>query len=87
MRIGGIRTGPGTFGTRFAATVVWEDSHRPPVEIWWDLDEDLAADAFPDPNAFVAAAFVPALRHGERRIAVEGAVCPLLAAGLEAVGE
>ncbi|HKB70685.1 MAG TPA: hypothetical protein VKH46_07560 [Thermoanaerobaculia bacterium] len=86
MRIGGIRTGPGTFGTRFAATVVWEDSHRPPVEIWWDLDEDLAADAFPDPNAFVAAAFVPALRHGERRIAVEGAVCPLLAAGLEAVG-
>ena len=86
MRIGGIRTGPGTFGTRFAATVVWEDTNRPPVEIWWDVDEDLAGEARPDPNAFVAAAFVPALRHRERRIAVEGAVCPLLAAGLETVG-
>lgn len=86
MRIGGFRKGPGTFGTRFAATVVWEDSDRPPVEIWWDFDEELAEDACPDPNAFVAAAFVPALRHSERRIAVDGAVCPMLAAGLEVVG-
>ncbi len=85
MRIGKVRTGAGTFGTRFAATVAWEDSDRPPVEIWWDFDEELAADAFPDPNAFLAAAFVPALRHRERRIAIEGEVCPVLAAGLESV--
>ncbi len=86
MRIGEFRKGPGTFGTRFSATVAWEDSNRPDVEIWWDIDEDLAADACPDPNAFAAAAFVPALRHRERRIAVDGAVCPVLAAGLEIVG-
>lgn len=86
MRIGAIRTGPGTFGTRFAADVSWEDSARTPVEIWWDFDETLAGDARADPNAFVAAVFGPALRHGERRIAVEGAVCPVLGAGLAAAG-
>ena len=86
MRIGAVRTGTGTFGTRFAATVAWEDSDRPPVEIWWDLDDELASEGRPDPNAFVAAAFLPALHHRERRIAVEGSVCPLLAAGLETVG-
>ncbi|HET9470920.1 MAG TPA: hypothetical protein VFO24_07420, partial [Usitatibacter sp.] len=86
MKIVGIRTQAGTFGSRFAAEVVWEDSDRPSVEIWWDLDEALARDAFPDPNAFLAAAFGPALRHGERRIAIEGALCPVLGAGLRAVG-
>jgi hypothetical protein len=86
VKITGIRTQPGTFGPRYAADVVWEDSARPPVEIWWDLDDDLARDALPDPNAFLAAAFVPALRHGERRIAIPGALCPVLGAGLRAVG-
>ena len=86
MRIGGFRAGPGTFGKRFSGTVTWEDSERPPVEIWWDIDDDLANDAAPDPNAFLAAAYVPARRHGERRIAVEGTVCPVLADGLGTIG-
>ena len=87
MKISGIRTGPGSFGTRFAATVFWEDSARPPVEIWWDVGEELEVDARPEPNAFLTAAFVPALRHGERRIAIEGAVCPLLGRGLQGIGQ
>jgi hypothetical protein len=85
VKIAGIRTGPGTFGTRFAASVTWEDSPRLPVEIWWDVDGELAADARPDPNAFLTAAWAPAVRHGERRIAIEGPACPVLAAGLDAV--
>ena len=85
MKITGIRAGAGTFGSRLAATVAWEDSPRLPVEIWWDVDGELAAAARPDPNAFLTAAWAPALRHGERRIAIEGAVCPMLAAGLDAI--
>jgi len=77
--------GRGTFGPRFSATVEWEDSERRPAEIWWDLDEELATDARPEPNAFLAAVYVPALRHGERRIAVEGAACPVLGEGLGAI--
>jgi len=87
MKITGIRTEAGSFGTRFAATVAWEDSARPPVEIWWDIPDELAADARPDPNAFLAAAFVPAFRHGEGRIAIEGTVCPLLGRGLHGIAQ
>jgi len=54
--------------------------------VWWDVGGDVAESARPDPNAFLAAAFVPALRHGERRVAVDGAACPILGAGLRAIG-
>jgi hypothetical protein len=85
VKIDEIRRETGAFGVRVAGTVRWEDCDRRPAEIWWDVDGDLASDARPDANAFVVAALAPALRHGERRIAVAGAVCPLLGDGLRAI--
>jgi hypothetical protein len=85
VKIGEIRREKGAFGVRVAGTVRWEDSDRAPAEIWWDVDGELGADVRPDANAFLVAALAPALRHGERRIAVAGAVCPLLGTGLRAI--
>jgi len=85
VRITDLRRENGAFGARLAATVRWEDSERSPVDAWWDVGDDVAESARPDPNAFLAAAFVPALRHGERRVAVEGAACPLLGTGLRTI--
>jgi len=85
MRITDLRLDNGSFGARLAARVRWEDSARPPVDIWWDVEGEVADSARPDPNAFLAAAFVPAIRHGERRVAVDGAACPVLGAGLRAI--
>lgn len=86
MRITDLRREDGSFGARLAATIRWEDSDRLPVDAWWDVGGDVAESARPDPNAFLAAAFVPALRHGERRVFVDGAACPLLGSGLRAIG-
>jgi hypothetical protein len=86
MRISDLRREKGAFGVRLAATCRWEDSDRHPVDLWWDVEGDLGESARPEPDAFLAAAFVPALRHGERRITVEGAVCPLLGTGLRVIG-
>jgi hypothetical protein len=41
-------------------------------------------DASIDGNAFLAGAAITAFRHGERRIAVEGTICPLLRDGIAA---
>lgn len=86
MRISGLRREEGSFGLRLAATVAWESAARPPIDVWWDIDGELSSAAEPDPNAFLAAAYLPAVRHREARIAVEGAVCPLLSAGLHGIG-
>jgi hypothetical protein len=86
MRITDLRREKGSFGLRLAATIHWEESARPPLDAWWDVDGELGESARPESNAFLAAAFVPALRHGERRIAVEGSVCPLLGTGLRGIG-
>ncbi len=85
MRIGAFQTEPiEGGGVRFCASAVWEDSARPTCEIRFEIGSELAGDARLDPNAFLVAAFVPALKHGERRIAVDGAVCPVLGRGLAA---
>jgi hypothetical protein len=85
MRITDLRREKGSFGARLAGTVRWEDSKRTPVELWWDVDGELAESARPEPNAFLAATFVPAIRHGEHRVAIDGAVCPILGAGLRGI--
>ncbi len=65
-----------------AADVVWEDADRPSRTVWFETDESLAGALTPSPDAFVTGCIVPAVRHGERRIRVEGAVCPELREGL-----
>jgi hypothetical protein len=67
---------------RVAASVVWEDTPRAPLRVFFEAPEPFGADLAPDPHAFVLAAAIPALRAGEARIRVEGALCPRLRAGL-----
>jgi hypothetical protein len=73
-----------TDGDRFevSATVTWEDSERPAQKLHFATHRDHADDLAPNPNAFLLAAAVPAMQYGERRVSVEGAVCPQLRNGL-----
>ena len=82
MRISNLRR---EGGARVAATISWEDASRPALDLFFETDDEFGADLTPDPNAFLVAAYFPAIRHGERRIAVEGAVSPRLRDGLLAV--
>jgi len=62
------------------ALVDWEDRPRPATVLRVACDADGFGGSPGD--AFLAACFVPALRFGERRIAVDRPVCPRLADGL-----
>jgi hypothetical protein len=83
VRIDRFRSAAGDGRTRTEALVTWEDADRPPATVFFEVTGP-AARAAPDPNAFVAAAALPAFRRGERRISVEGSVCPRLRDGIAA---
>jgi hypothetical protein len=67
---------------RASARVVWEERDRQPTTLYFDVPEASAEGMNADPHAFLLAAAVPALRAGEARVRVAGALCPSLVAGL-----
>ena len=73
--------------TRACAVVTWEDCDRPEREVFFETDAPYQDSLCASPNAFLTGAFVPALHHGERRIAVDGPICPALEEGLFAVAQ
>ena len=84
MRIGGIRQAREGSRSVVTARVEWEDGDRPPFDLEF-TSSGTGSDALRvDPHPFLLAAVVPAWREGERRIAVEGAVCPRLRDGIGA---
>ena len=66
------------------AIVAWEDRPRPATVVRFVSDAEGFGSSLGD--AFVTACWVPALRFGERRIAVDRRVCPRLVDGLRAAG-
>ena len=71
--------------TRVQARVVWEDCERPERQVFIETTEPFAMDLEQSWQAFVVGCLVPAMHFKERRLAVEGEVCPWLLEGLETV--
>jgi hypothetical protein len=69
---------------RVKARVSWEEADSPPVRVFVEVPESHAEGFWPDPNAFLIAAVLPAWRAGERRVRVEGSLCPVLHENLRA---
>ena len=68
--------------TRASARFIWEDSDRADQKIFFEIP-DVHADRFwSNPNSFLLAAIVPAFNNGEKRIQVDGQLCPQLRGGL-----
>lgn len=67
---------------RRVATVSWEDSPRPPLDLHFEISSSRAGDLSDSFDAFLLAAALAASRHGERRIRVEGRLCPRLVEGV-----
>jgi len=85
MRIENLRRERHANATRVTARLTWEDSDRNPLEVFFETGAPFAEGLTCNPDAFLIAGIVPALRHGESRIAVEGEVSPELLDGLPAV--
>lgn len=77
MRVTDIRSDP----TGMAATVAWEETPRPPLTLSLETGPAHGGARAEDANPFLAACILPAMHHGERRLAIDGEVCPRLAAG------
>jgi len=68
--------------TRVTATIVWEDSDRPAHELYFETTLPFAKGVSCNPHAFLTACIMPAMRHGEKRIAMDAEICPELRTGL-----
>ena len=84
MKITDIRQQSVPKGVRTSARVEWEEVDRTPLDLHFDVEGDAAGDARPSAEAFLLACAVPAFGRGERRIAIDGTVCPRLRDGLSA---
>lgn len=82
MKIQGYQKSRTDGQVRVAATVSWEDQQRPPREVYIETSERFEADINPSPEAFLLAVAMPAMEHGERRILVDGQLCPDLRNGV-----
>jgi hypothetical protein len=67
---------------RVAATVIWEDCDRPQREVYFETDSRFADGLACNPDAFLTMAIPPAFYHGEKRVFIEGEICPELRSGL-----
>lgn len=69
---------------RVAARIAWESCGRPDQAVFYETGPDHAAPLVPDPNAFLVGLVLPAWHQGERRIRIDGALCPMLVDQLQA---
>lgn len=70
---------------RAAAEILWEDCGRQVDRVFFEVDRDHHDRLALNPNAFLLAAFIPAIKNRERRIRVEGSICPELSLGIQRV--
>ena len=82
MKINNLSAGTEDGVARVSATVTWEDCDRPRRLIYIETDTGFVNDMSPNPNAFLLAGIMPAMHKRERRIRVEGKICPQLRNGL-----
>ena len=75
----------GIHGPRVVAKVCWEDSDLPDQDFFFETVDEFSHRLSCDPHPFLVGCILPAMRHGEQRIRIEGEICPLLKANLRTV--
>jgi len=69
--------------SRVTATVIWEDVNRINQDISFSTREELRDSFSLNPDAFLIACCLPAMYVGEKRIKIEGYICPKVKDGLK----
>jgi hypothetical protein len=63
-------------GARISALYSWEDSARPEETVAFEVEGARAVLADPAPESFALLGALAAFHHGERRVRVQGSLCP-----------
>jgi len=66
-------------------TITWEDFDRNPFNLFVQTKEENRDAIWPDPNSFLIGSILTAWHYKERRIRIDGTICPMLASNLEGV--
>jgi hypothetical protein len=82
MKITDLRLERGPEAVRACARITWEDCAREPIDLVFEAEAPYSEDLALEPEAFLSACALPAMREGERRIAIAGPACPRLAEGI-----
>lgn len=84
MRISNFRHEVRRDTVRVSAAVQWEDSDLPAEDLCFEAEGVAPGEFVPSPEAFAIRGALAALHQNEKRVLVEGALCPRLRDGLRA---
>jgi hypothetical protein len=82
MKIRNLRLEKSPSRIKACATFNWEEADRPEFEMFFETDIRFESAFELNPHAFLLAGIYPAMCLGEKRIHIEGAICPDLKEGL-----
>ena len=82
MRIENFRKDSDSEKVRVSATVIWENCDRPAREVFFETTTKFGDDLAINPNAWLLACTLPAMRYGESRIAIDAPISPEIKDGL-----
>ncbi|MGK7938406.1 MAG: hypothetical protein AB4206_21795 [Xenococcaceae cyanobacterium] len=85
MRIENFRKEKKDNLVRITATMTWEDRDRPSEDLYYETTAEYGDDLFCNPNTFLLACTLPAMRYGEKRITLDEPICPELKDGLTTI--
>jgi len=85
MKIDNFRSQKRDGRVNVLATVTWEESDRPVQDGFFETDETFSEDFTCNSHSFLIGSIVPAFRYGEKRILIDGEICPELKDNLIAV--
>lgn len=78
MRIDNFNFEKTRYGQKAAATITWEDCDREPLDLFIEIETRFVDAIINNPHTFLVAAIMPALRFGERRVAIDAEIDPEL---------
>jgi hypothetical protein len=82
MRISDFREESIGNAIQLSAAVEWEDSDLPPESLRFEIEGVSPGEAAPAPEAFAIRGVLAAFHRSEKRVRVEGSLCPRLRDGL-----
>lgn len=67
---------------RVSATLIWENCDRPAEEVYFETTAEYADDLVANPNSWLLASALAAMRYGEQRIAIDAPISAEIKDGL-----